>query len=59
MRATRCRDAPSGSGAALVIGVSIPPGAMAFTRRPRSMYSTARHFVRLMTPPFEAPYAAL
>ena len=35
-------------------GVSMPPGAIAFTRMPRLMYSSASARVRFTTPPFDA-----
>ena len=41
-----------------IIGVFIPPGAMAFTLTPRARYSIPRARVRLTTPPFDAQYAA-
>ncbi len=37
----------------------MPPGAMQFTRTPRSRYSSASARVSCTTPPFEAQYAAL
>jgi hypothetical protein len=38
-----------------VIGVSIVPGATAFTRIPLSAHLTARFLVTSMTPAFAAP----
>ena len=56
---SRSKSASSGSRKPFVSGVRIPPGATQFTRTPWSRYSTASARVRLMTPPFDAQYAAL
>ena len=40
-----------------VNGVRINPGAIAFTRTPRSAHSFAKHFVSIITPAFELLYA--
>ena len=50
--------APSGAAKCSSSGVSMPPGAMATTRMPRSMYSSASDLVSWTTPPFDAQYAA-
>ena len=52
-------SAPSGKPKLWISGVCTPPGATAFTRMPRPMYSHARAWVRSRTPPFDAQYAAL